>query len=72
MSSWTTWLTMLLLLLTVVEPPKIEFLDYVADVPVTSGQEKSKDKDQEKDKRDEKPPITVSIKSVTNPFICIN
>ena len=65
-------LTMLLLLslLTVVEPPKVEFLDYVADAPVTSGQEKSKDKDHEKDKRDEKPPITACLKSVTY-FTCL-
>ena len=47
-------------MLTVVEPPKIEFLQYVADPPVTSGQEKSKE--HEKDKRDEKPPINVCLK----------
>lgn len=44
-----------------VEPPKLEYMEYVADPPVTSGQEKNKDKDQEKDKRDEKPPINVTM-----------
>lgn len=43
-----------------VEPPKIEFMDYVADPPVASGQEKTKDKE-EKDKKDEKPPIIVTM-----------
>nr|KAG5693296.1 hypothetical protein BaRGS_011617 [Batillaria attramentaria] len=42
-----------------VDPPELEFLDYVADAPVTSGQEKGKEK--EHDKRDEKPPINVTV-----------
>lgn len=44
-----------------VEPPKIEFIDYVADPPVVSGQEKTKDNKEEKDKRDERPAINVSL-----------
>ncbi|KAL8618991.1 hypothetical protein ACOMHN_018373 [Nucella lapillus] len=45
-----------------VEPPKMTHMEYVADAPVASGQEKQKDvKDQEKDKRDEKPPINITM-----------
>ncbi|XP_076471591.1 dynein axonemal intermediate chain 7-like isoform X2 [Babylonia areolata] len=44
-----------------VEPPKLDYMDYVADPPVASGQEKGKEKEQEKDKRDEKPPIHITI-----------
>ena len=53
---------MLFFFLAVVDPPKLEVMEYVADAQATSGQEKSKEKDQEKDKRDEKPPITVTMK----------
>ncbi|XP_070199022.1 dynein axonemal intermediate chain 7 homolog isoform X1 [Littorina saxatilis] len=46
-----------------VAPPRLDPMDYVADPPVPPGQEKPKDKE---DKRDEKPPINVTLNLTTD------
>ena len=46
----------------VVSPPDITFLDYAADPPVIASQENGKEKEPERDKRDERPPINVTLR----------